>query len=201
MQRIRRQEGSHWNARWNMWEGSLMILASCQRACWLKTRARVLTGRPIILEHNDAVHCSLFLLWKLREWNQQVIDRVMTFEEGIVKSHHDECADSKGINFPEEVQLLMTPSERFSKMVPRYLYSSTTSTGFSRTVVVTAAARSLCLEKVTTISFVFFTFSSSVWLLMKCWNKVRNTLPAQCLRTRPLMLAGPEELLSPRLQP
>lgn len=46
---------------------------------------------------------------------------------------------------------------RLSKMVPRYLYSSTTSTGFPWMVVVTEAARSLCLlEKVTTFALVQF---------------------------------------------
>lgn len=62
------------------------------------------------------------------------------------------------LTFPES---LFCVGAEFQLVVRRYLYSSTSSTGFSWMVVLTAVSRSLCLlEKVTTMSFVLLTFIS-----------------------------------------
>ncbi|XP_061586857.1 NACHT, LRR and PYD domains-containing protein 3-like [Cololabis saira] len=79
----------------------------------------------------------------LREWNQQVIKKLREWNQQVM-----------------EKVMMLSRKARLSKMVPRYLYSTTVSTGFPWMVVVTAAARSLCLlEKVTTISLVLLGFS------------------------------------------
>lgn len=59
-------------------------------------------------------------------------------------------------NFPRISSGLEENFSRLSKIVPRYLYSSTISTGFSWMVLLTASASGLCLFP----SLVLFTVSS-----------------------------------------
>ncbi len=77
--------------------------------------------------------------------------------EGEVECPEDALTYYKGIELPSEVlPLLAFPEDllsveenfsRLSKIVPRYLYSSTSSTGSRWIKVVTAAASSLCLSE------------------------------------------------------
>ena len=71
-----------------------LILAACQRACWLKTRVRVGALQSIPVLKAEGVEPASY-----RKSHD-------AFKEGIVI-----FADSKGIEFPEEVQPLMTPSD------------------------------------------------------------------------------------------
>ncbi|XP_047462090.1 angiomotin-like isoform X3 [Mugil cephalus] len=71
-----------------------------------------------------------------------------------------------------------------SRMVPRYLYSSTVSTGEPWIIVVTAAASSLwLLEKVTAISFILLTFSS---------RQEESHHSTNCCRADPWWREGPD---------
>lgn len=58
-------EGSHSNAEWRTCGGSLMILSVNLSACCTCMCARVLTGRPRILQCTETVLCSQFLFWRL----------------------------------------------------------------------------------------------------------------------------------------
>ena len=66
----------------------------------------------------------------------------------------------RGQCFSGSPQCFAETERWLSKIVPKYLYYSTTSTGFPRMVVVMASASCLCLlENVTITSLVFVEFS------------------------------------------
>ena len=151
-----------------------------------------LRGSLMILE--PTFLCNRFLFWRLVEWNQPVMDNVMTLS---VKEQQN--VRRMSLMAPKELSFLRrccrcwhllrissVLMENFScqsKMVPRYLCSSTSSTGSPWIVVVAAAAASsLCLfEKVTTISLVLLTFSSEETVKKSIWC-VNDQIPPR--RTR-----------------
>ena len=133
-----------------------------------KSTCEVQMCSPVVLEQTLTVLGRRDLFCRLLEWNQQVMENVMTLS---MKSNNmsEECSHLPQKGFFRRYchcwhllrisSVLEANLNVLSKAVPRHLYSSTISALFPWIALTAASARSLCLlERVTTVSLVFTPF-------------------------------------------